>query len=87
MKSHLLEDEKSYIKQFIFCLICFFIAVGIDDALDPNFLNETFLGDLGDTDVFFWLIYPAVLFLGAFLSKFLPKKKDNQPPASPKARF
>ena len=74
-RSHALEDEINYIKQFIFCLVLFFVAVFIDQRLDPDIFANSPLGELGDTDIFFWLIYPTTLLVGSFVVRFIPGGK------------
>lgn len=87
LKSKALEDEKDYFRHFIFCLVCYFVALLIDQRFGEEYLSQGILSEFGDADVFRWLLYPGVLLLCATVAGHLPFLKSKKAPTAPRSRF
>lgn len=87
MKSRELEDEKDYFRHFIFCLVCYFIALLLDQRFGEEYLAQGILSEYGDADVFRWLVYPAVLVVFATVAGYVPFLKSKKTPTAPRSRF
>ena len=68
------EDPRDYLKQFIFVLVGFLAAVGLD-KVSSDWLYENIPLEEVDIDIARWLIYPALLVAMSYLIGFRDRKK------------
>ncbi len=73
------EYAGDYFKQALFCLIGFFIALGIDMLSFDDFLLQLSGESKDAVQIVHWILYPVVLLVLAYLHRLYQKARGQDP--------